>query len=493
MTMKTHSRLVASAILLVALQPFLVSDTIAQGSLTPPGAPAPTMKTLAQIEPRMAITNLPCIISQSGSYYLTTNLTGSLGFDGITISANDVTLDLNGFMLAGVPGSGNGILIGPKSGLVVRNGTLQGWGISGIGASAATDCRYQEVRASDNVGRGIYAGNSCEINHCTANNNGLEGIAGGLSVTVVHSVAQNNAKEGITVSSDSRIADCTIKSNGNIGLVMGDRASLTDSAIVSNATVGVQTGEGCLVRSCVISDNGSDGLQTVANSRVEGCTIPNNTGVGILGIYGVNNPKTPGNGVGVADCMILSNPGGGISLGDQCTIHDCTVGQCPTSSGIALGSYGTVIACNVSGCSNGVTTGSSSHIRNCLVAGNSGNGILTANGSSVSECTSSQNRGDGIRAASGCGIINNTVYQSGLAGVRATSENHIRGNAVEYADSYSTNRDAAILLSGIANLVIENGVPHYYPVSTITSNDVGQYNYLESGGGTVYLYGNFIH
>ena len=492
MTMKTHSGLTSFTILLVALHPLLVPNTMAQGSLTPPGAPAPTMKTLAQIEPRMAITNLPCIISQPGSYYLTTNLTGTSGFDGITISANDVTLDLNGFALEGIPGSGNGIYSGPKSGLVVRNGTIRGWGTSGIGASTATDCRYQELRVSDNGGRGIYAGNNCEIHHCTANNNGLDGIAGGLSVTVTHSVAQNNTKEGITVSRDSRITDCAIKSNGDMGLVTGDRASLTDSAIVSNASVGVQTGEGCRVRSCLISDNGSDGLQTVANSRVEGCTIPNNTGVGILGIYGANNPKTPGNGVGVANCVILSNPGGGISLGDQCTVHDCTVGQCPTSSGIALGSYGTVIACNVSGCSNGVTTGSSSHIRNCLVAGNSGNGILTANGSSVSECTSSQNRGDGIRVASGCGIINNTVYQSGLAGVRATSENHIRGNAVEYADSFATNRDAAIVLSGIANLVIENGVPHYNPVSTITSNDVGQYNFLESGA-TVYTYGNFIH
>jgi len=40
----------------------------AQGSLTPPGAPAPTMKSLDQIEPRTPISSLPFTISSSGSY-----------------------------------------------------------------------------------------------------------------------------------------------------------------------------------------------------------------------------------------------------------------------------------------------------------------------------------------------------------------------------------------------------------------------------------------
>ena len=39
----------------------------AQGPLTPPGAPAPTMKTLAQVEPRIAITNAPYTIKRPRS------------------------------------------------------------------------------------------------------------------------------------------------------------------------------------------------------------------------------------------------------------------------------------------------------------------------------------------------------------------------------------------------------------------------------------------
>jgi hypothetical protein len=85
---------------------------VAQGNLTPPGAPGPTFKTLSQIEPCTAITNSGAVtISQSGSYYLTTNITVAAG-NAITITANNVTLDLNGFTIASteaVPtGAGHG-------------------------------------------------------------------------------------------------------------------------------------------------------------------------------------------------------------------------------------------------------------------------------------------------------------------------------------------------------------------------------------------------
>src|ERR1700722_17008335 len=44
-------------------------SAFSQGSLTPPGAPAPTMLTLSQIEPRTPISSLPFNITRPGSYY----------------------------------------------------------------------------------------------------------------------------------------------------------------------------------------------------------------------------------------------------------------------------------------------------------------------------------------------------------------------------------------------------------------------------------------
>ena len=88
------------------------------GDLTPPAGPvAPTMKTLDEVEPRTAInlTNTPgdadsvYRITASGSYYLTGNITDQADKSGIEIATSGVSIDLNGFALIGVPGSGAGM------------------------------------------------------------------------------------------------------------------------------------------------------------------------------------------------------------------------------------------------------------------------------------------------------------------------------------------------------------------------------------------------
>lgn len=111
------------------------SFTLAPGPLTPPGLPAPSMRTLDQIEARTPIPKGPAIpiagphfiISQPGSYYLTGNITVSTS-DAIRVASNDVTLDLNGFTVRSSledQDSGAGIrVLGSRARLTVKNGSI---------------------------------------------------------------------------------------------------------------------------------------------------------------------------------------------------------------------------------------------------------------------------------------------------------------------------------------------------------------------------------
>ena len=112
------------------------------GNLNPPEAPTKgTMKPLDQIEPRTAVQSLAgsdsavYVISLSGSYYLTANITVAEVKHAISIEASDVSLDLCGFTITGAYESMDqnenpaydGIRI--QSGLrniVIRNGIIEG-------------------------------------------------------------------------------------------------------------------------------------------------------------------------------------------------------------------------------------------------------------------------------------------------------------------------------------------------------------------------------
>src|SRR5437870_5205357 len=145
---------------------------VTAGDLNPPAGPvAPTMKTLTEIEPRIAInaTNTPgdsnsvFKITQPGSYYLTANITGVASKHGIEIVASGVTLDLNGFDLIGAPGSLDGVSVTTaivQSNIAVVNGSVRAWGDKGIdlATSAAINCRVEGVLAAFNAGDGISTG-----------------------------------------------------------------------------------------------------------------------------------------------------------------------------------------------------------------------------------------------------------------------------------------------------------------------------------------------
>ena len=241
--MKTHS---FSGALSCAFFFASVLTLLGQGSLTPPGAPAPTMKTLDQVEPRKEINavNTPgeadasFKITQPGSSCLTGNLTGVAGKHGIENASNDVTLDLMGFALTGVAGSLGGVTVTANiSGLTIRNGTVRGWGHAGIGASNAKGCILENLQAASDAINGILAGEDATVRDCTARFNTGIGISAQSGSTIVRSTAGGNTTTGIAGSGFAvTISHCSANSNGGIGIRANWNCAVSDCVSRQNGS-----------------------------------------------------------------------------------------------------------------------------------------------------------------------------------------------------------------------------------------------------------------
>jgi hypothetical protein len=291
--MKTSPQVLTASLalaLLSTLNPQL-STVFAQGSLTPPGAPAPTMKTLAQIEPRTPVGSATTPgdsfssyrIAQPGAYYLTTNLTGVSGRNGIGIDADNVTLDLNGFALIGVSNSSDGIAVMGigHTNISVRNGGIQGWGDYGMNMGAGVGCVYQELRLSQNGG-GLRAGSASAINACVAFRNTGIGIGTGMASVVTACSARQNTSHGFQATSPGvLLSECNSVENGGNGFHGTTSVTYRHCVARDNFGHGFYADTGGTFRDCLATSNGTNGILARARSYVVGNNCSNNGGAGI--------------------------------------------------------------------------------------------------------------------------------------------------------------------------------------------------------------------
>ena len=112
------------------------------------------------------ITSLPYHITDSGTYYLSRNLTSvSTTASAIWVDADNVTLDLMGFTVSGLGKTGNsaiGVNIYGKSGVEVRNGCITLFGGDGVHCTGQ-DCRIIGLRVLNMGGAGISEGGKNQV------------------------------------------------------------------------------------------------------------------------------------------------------------------------------------------------------------------------------------------------------------------------------------------------------------------------------------------
>ena len=466
----------------------------AQGSLTPTEAPAPTMKTLEQVEPRIDLATVAGnsshqhIISQPGSYYLSGNLEVTTAF-GIGIDAPGVTLDLNGFEISWVSGTYGVYIYSTGEGATVRNGSITGFS---YGISANTEgCLFEKLSVSACFVYGIYAtGPSSRIIDCRAFRNTGRGIYTYESSTLIGCTANNNqGSYGINAAAGSSLSGCTAYNNqGGTGIYAGAGSSLRGCTAIDNQGRGIDASSGSTLSDCTARSNQGDGIYVLYGSSLSGCTATDNQGRGFHVLDGstligctANNNQGDGiyaaAGSSLSGCTAYNNLGTyGINAAPGSSLIGCTAynneSTASSSYGIYVSTRSTVIGCSAYNNSNTNSPGTSSQ----------GVGIYAGNGSTVKDCTTSENEGDGIRIPGDCVVSGNTCDGNGKngdgAGIHSTStDNRIDGNNV-------TDTVRGIDVDTYGSLIIRNsasGNTTDYDIAA--DNDVGTIQTTPVGAG----------
>lgn len=212
-------------------------------------------------------------ITRSGAYMLTRSINSSEETPVITITANNVSLDLNGHSLTG-PGNirGIGVSIDGANNVSVTNGQLASFNI-GVRISDSNNIKVNKIQISgDDIGRvapdaeiGVLILNSrgVDVGHNVISNTflGIFVRGGGSGANLIH---DNTLASGTT----GRLGICY---NPAPGLDDGPAGDLVYNNLISGYAIGIQTSPQS--RNNVFTENTIAFTNTGIQQRTEGNNI----------------------------------------------------------------------------------------------------------------------------------------------------------------------------------------------------------------------------
>lgn len=379
------------------------------GPLTPPpGAPAPTNKTLRQVEPSTPVDTLPGdatalhIISEPGAYHLTGNIEATNLDRIIQITSTGVSLDLRGFRVRG-DATVDAIIESNNISITIRNGTIAGGDDFGLRLNATghivEDITFSGAGAFFNqdgvalsVGFGsrvsgcvftgsgrVTTGDAVLIENCTfteARNALVLGNGCVARDVTIDGGLDSGPEAVITAESGCMLERVSIVRSFRQAVFAGLHTSIvgcsfTNDSSASSASRAIGVGRGAVVVNTRIDRFGTDGIRVGADSVVAYCTITTLDGTAI-----------GAEGGAVIDRCTLSSVGIGV-VGERVIIQDSTFTAC--QRGALLDTESIVQSSRFTNCvTEGLAVGFGSAVRDCIFRGGS-TGVTVAMGDCVIE------------------------------------------------------------------------------------------------------------
>lgn len=386
------------------------------------------------------IATIPYTISSSGSYIVVRDLmTTQTNVNGITINADNVTLDLNGHSIIGpgksVGSSGSGIFInGSHYNIVIRNGIIRDWRYYGINGASVDNSLFENLLIFNNGAYGIsvHSGNTIKGNIIYGNSG--SGISVAWGNLIMENVCIGNDGNGIlstpyySSNINNLISDNICSSNGSSGIYVNKNNTVTGNVCSNNAIYGIYAYQNCEISENICANNGQAGIYTKKGCRITNNTCSSNGSDGILsddtGI--VNESIVIGN-----YCNNNGDDGIYLKYGGVITNNTCVKN---TGDGIEVSYYGTI-------------TGNTCR-------GNSGDGIIASYYSIISGNNCADNGNRGIAVYSYCRVSDNNCTSNDDAGIRVLGNGTL--NCIE--NNWSIQNQYGIVLSGTKNFLTGNRV-----------------------------------
>lgn len=257
------------------------------GPINPPAGPvSSTMKSLSEVEPRIAInaTNTPgdaasmFVISQPGSYYLVGDIATTGAKTAIRVLATDVTVDLNGFVIRrGIDStSSRGITDdhdteNAEQTIAIRNGTISGFHTTN--AAAVSFGGNSTLKITDMMLQSNHSG--------VLNDNGST-----YAANILASGVSRDSGRGIASSDASRITGCNV-SNFGVGYDFTEGLLMDSTADACGRGAFASRGR---ISNCVFttSFSGAVGVESSSYTNISDCffstmtTGITTTGVGVV-------------------------------------------------------------------------------------------------------------------------------------------------------------------------------------------------------------------